>query len=53
MESQAMPTKTVAHVPISETCSGKGLRTTQQSLNMSGDQTRGCGQVSRQEGKET
>jgi hypothetical protein len=35
MESQAMPTKTIDQVPISETCSGKGRRTTQHNLNMS------------------
>jgi hypothetical protein len=35
IESQAMPTKTIDQVPMSETCSGRGRRTTQQSLNMS------------------
>lgn len=30
-----MPIKTVDHVPISETCSGNGLRTTQHNLNRS------------------
>lgn len=34
-DNHAMPTRTEDQVPISETCSGKGLRTTQHNLNRS------------------